>query len=144
MTTTVTLQLPDQLYEQAKYLAQQQQQELDELLVEEIAKIISTKTGVSNDAVTAFSDNVAPTVEPDPAVEQERQAYIAMHPFLKANFLGKHVAIYQGQLVDYDDDFGALYARIDAQYPDVFVWLDTVSEEPLETITLRSPIFVEN
>ncbi|MFN8493757.1 MAG: DUF5678 domain-containing protein [Caldilineaceae bacterium] len=76
-------------------------------------------------------------------VEQERQAYIAMHPFLKANFLGKHVAIYQGQLVDYADDFGALYERIDAKYPDVFVWLDTVAEEPVETILLRSPLFVE-
>lgn len=144
MTTPVILHLPDQLYEQAKYLAQRQQQELDELLVEEITKIISAKTGASSDDGSFLHDNTMPIYEPDPAVEQERQAYIVMHPFLRANFLGKHVAIYQGQLVDYDDDFGALYERIDAKYPDVFVWLDTVSEEPIETISLRSPSFAEN
>lgn len=80
--------------------------------------------------------------ESDAAVERERNAYIALHPLLKEKFLGKHVAIHQGQLIDSDNDDDALYARIDATYPDLFVWLDTVTEEPLEVITLRSPTFI--
>lgn len=80
---------------------------------------------------------------PGAAVERERNAYIRLHPFLKENFLGKHVAIYQEQLIDSDENYDALYARIDAQYPDVFVWLDTVTAAPLEVITLRSPTFIE-
>ena len=135
MPTAVMLLLPDQLYEQATRLADQQRQELDQLLVDEIAKIIAAQTATMD---------VATGDEIDATVERERTAYIAMHPLLKANYLGKHVAIYQGQLVDSDDDYDALYQRIDATYPDVFVWLDTVSEEPIEVINVRSPFFIES
>ena len=44
MPTAVMLLLPDQLYEQATRLADQQRQELDQLLVDEIAKIIAAQT----------------------------------------------------------------------------------------------------
>ena len=144
MPTAIKLLLPDQLYEQVKHLAQQQQQALDTLLVEEIARTISTKTAIEIDASPVSYDHSELDYQPDKAVEQERQAYLAMHEFLKENFFGKHVAIYQGQLIDFDDDFDALYERIDAKYPDVFVWLDTVADEPMEAISLRSPLFVEN
>ena len=143
MTTAITLMLPDQLYEQAKRLAQQRRQVLEMLLIDEIAENILAKTTLEV-ASASFPLSSESTYEPDEAVEYERAAYIALHPFLKRNFLGKHVAIYQGQLVDSDDEYAALYARIDAAYPDVFVWLDTVAEEAMETITLRSTLFVEN
>jgi hypothetical protein len=77
-------------------------------------------------------------------MQREMAAYIALHPELKENFLGKSVAIYQGQLVDVDDDYGELYKRIRSKYPDVFVWLTTVREEPIRTIHMRSPRFVKD
>ena len=77
--------------------------------------------------------------EPDPAADREMEAYIALHPLLKEQYFGKHVAIYQGKLIDYDDDPGALFERIDAQYPDEFVWLTQVRPEPIQTIVIRSP-----
>ena len=40
-----------------------------------------------------------------------------------------------------DDNFAALYARIDAKYPDEFVWLTPVEEEAIPTIVVRSPRF---
>ncbi len=73
------------------------------------------------------------------AVEREMQAYIALHPRLKEKYLGQHVAIYDGKLIDVDEDYGALYQRIDAQYPDEFVWLATVEEEAMPTLIFRSP-----
>jgi hypothetical protein len=79
--------------------------------------------------------------EPNEAVDREMQAYVAMHPQLKQQFLGKHVAIYGGELIDMDDNFAALYARIDAKYPDEFVWLTPVEEEAIPTIVVRSPRF---
>ncbi|MEZ4661202.1 MAG: DUF5678 domain-containing protein [Caldilineaceae bacterium] len=133
MATTITLILPDQVYEIAKRRAQLQHKALDEMLVNEITKtVFEAETGAEL------------SYEPDESVERERQAYIAMHPYLRQHYLGKHVAIYQGKLVDFDEDYGALYDRIDQQYPDIFVWLDTVGEEAMETLTLRSPLSLED
>ena len=33
---------------------------------------------------------------------REREAYIAMHPMLKEQYMGQHVAIFEGQLIDID------------------------------------------
>ncbi len=49
------------------------------------------------------------------------KAYIAMHPMLKERHLGKYVAVYQGELIDHDEDPVALLSRIDEKYPDEFV-----------------------
>lgn len=141
MTTAVTLLFPDELYEQATRLAKHRQQQLEKLLLSEFAELISVKIDseiASNPEYSAIDE----VQESDAAIERERKAYVAMHPFLKENYLGKHVAIYQGRLIDSDDDYDTLYERVDANYPDVFVWLDTVTEEPLEVITLRSPSFI--
>lgn len=58
---------------------------------------------------------------------------------LREKHLGQHVAIFNGQLIDVDSDYGALYERIDAQYPDQFVWLATVTDDPMPTLVFRSP-----
>jgi hypothetical protein len=73
------------------------------------------------------------------AVKREMQAYITLHPMLKEKYLGQHVAIYEGKLIDVDQDYGALCQRIDAQYPNEFVWLATVGEEAMPTLVFRSP-----
>ena len=143
MTTAVTLLFSDQLYAQAQYLANQRHQKLEKLLVEESAEVISAKIGFGLTLETVESE-LESTYEPDETVDRERDAYVAMHPLLKQKFLGKHVAIYGGQLVDFDDDYAALYKRIDAKYPNDFVWLDTVQEYPIETASLRLPTFIED
>jgi hypothetical protein len=75
----------------------------------------------------------------DVAVEREMQAYIALHPQLKDKYLGQHVAIYGGKLIDTDRDYMALYKRIEIRYPREFVWLTTVQEEAMPTLIFRSP-----
>ena len=64
-----------------------------------------------------------------------------MHPTLKEKYYGKHVAIYEGKLIDVDEDGQALYRRIDAHYPNTFVWMTEVKDEPIDVVYMRSPRF---
>ena len=78
---------------------------------------------------------------PDPmdeAVEREREAFIALHPMLLANYPGEEVAIYQGQIVDHDQDGVALSSRIYQRFPHEFVWIAPVTDQPLEVRTVYS------
>jgi len=78
-------------------------------------------------------------LDPDADCTPEMQAYIALHPLLKEKYFGQYVAIYQGKLIDHDSVHEALYRRIDAQYPDKFVWISLVEEEAIPTLMFRSP-----
>lgn len=78
------------------------------------------------------------------ALDQEMDAYIQMHEELKEQYLGKHVAIFQGKLVDHDNDYGSLYERVLEHYPNQTVWISTVREEAISTIQMRSPRFARN
>ena len=128
MLATRTVDISEKLYARARWVAQTRHQEVNELIA------------------TILDENLPPlvTVEEkeekiDAAADREMDAYIAMHPELKTKFFGKHVAIYGGQLVDMDDDYETLYLRIDKKYPHQYVWLTTVREEPIPTLTFRSP-----
>ena len=128
MLATKTVDISDKLYARARRVAQTRHQDVSELIA------------------TILDENLPPlvTIEEeeeaiDAAADREMNAYIAMHPELRARFLGKHVAVYEGQLVDMDDDYEALYLRIDKKYPDQYVWLTTVREEPIPTLIFRSP-----
>jgi hypothetical protein len=136
MGTQILLTVPDELYRRVEQLARSRKQNIDAVLVDVLDEVLprSQKSTVE--------DNL--TYEPDEAVEREKSAYIALHPALWQKYPGQHVAIYNGQLVDHDVDFAALYDRIDRQYPDEFVWLTQVKPEPIETVVVRSPRFVRN
>lgn len=82
--------------------------------------------------------------EPDEVAEHEMQAYIELHSMLKQNYFGKHVAIHGGRVVDYDDSFDALYDRIDQAYPNQFVWMSKVEDQPIDTFVVRSPRFTQD
>jgi hypothetical protein len=47
-------------------------------------------------------------------------------------------------MVDHDEDYGALFERIDDRYPDSFVWLTRVEDEPIGSLAFRSPRFAED
>lgn len=81
---------------------------------------------------------------PDPDVDRAMEAYIAMHPRLMGSHAGQYVAIYQGRLIDHDDELSQLLARIEKQYPDEFVWLTRVEPEAIPALTYRSPRFSRN
>ena len=74
---------------------------------------------------------------------REEAAYRAMHAELLAQYAGKYVAIFRGQLVDFDEDGAALYLRIRKQYPDEFVLITPVQPEDREVYYVYSPQFHE-
>lgn len=116
----VTLTIPDNLYQRAQRLAHMRQRDVSEVIAD-----------VLDEGLPAADDSLAVDwTEPDEAVDREMAAYIAMHPMLKQNYLGKHVAIFAGQLVDHDSDLEALSRRIHARYAGQFVWITLVRETP--------------
>lgn len=135
MATKITVKLPDSLYQRTQRFAHLHQQGLEEAISSLLEQAL---------AVGEAEDEIIDLSEPDPAADREMQAYIALHPMLKERYMGQHVAIYGGQLVDHDQDFAALFTRIEQRYPNEFVWLATVEDEPLPTIYHRSPRLIQD
>lgn len=133
MAMQITLTISERLYERASRLAQLRQQEV----ADAIADYLNDHLPATEIDIPATAIQTLNTLR----LEQEKIAYIKLHPLLKEKYLGQHVAIYQGELIDHDRDYGMLYERIRQQYPREVIWLATVKEEPIETIHVRSPRF---
>lgn len=134
MLSDVTLKIPRNLFARAKQLTQEQSERSPDELIEVLDRILALA-----ESIESATGEEEYATEDDPALQREMQAYIALHPMLKKTHLGKHVAIFQAKLIDADDDYESLTRRIDARYPDQFVWVSTVEEEPIQTLVFRSP-----
>lgn len=126
MIEQITVSIPQKLYWRVRDLARARNQPVDDVLADVLEQALPTDASYPNN-------------NEDDAMEREMRAFIQMHPVLKKKYLGQHVAILNGQLIDVDEDYGALYERIDAQYPDQFVWMAKVEDEPMPTLVFRSP-----
>ena len=133
MTAQVLVTLPDSVYERAQQLAEVRQQEIAE-------------------AIAAYLDDTLPEcpvaalttekIAQKSALQREKSAYIKLHLMLKKQYLGLYVAIYNGNLIDSDSNYGILHERIRSQYPNEVVWMAEVEDEPMQTIVVRSPRLV--
>lgn len=123
MSTQVTLNLPDPVYQQAQRIAQTTQRDVDEVLTEALARTFQP----------------FPINENRPAMLREIEAYKAMHPQLVQHYLGQYVAVHQGRVVDHDVDPIALLSRVKAQYPNQVVLRRKVEEQPETVLHFRSP-----
>ena len=135
MATKITVELPDNLYHRTRRFARLHHQDVDAAISALLEQGLAAEEA---------DEEIIDWSEPDPAVDREMEAYIAMHPKLKEQYFGKYVAIYHGELVDQDDDPAMLSARINAKYPNEFVWLTQVGPDPIRTITMRSLRFVRD
>ena len=132
MTQNVNVPLSDRAYRRLKRWSEARQQDIGDAIADFLLENLP-----ENDTL------VIPPAESDPQVEREKAAYVRLHSQLKEQYAGQYVAIHGGELVDHDPDYGVLFERIDDRYPDDFVWLTRVEEEPIGTIQFRSPRFVE-
>lgn len=128
MQMPVTVTLSSELSVRIQRFAKQR----DETIVAVIEQILDETLPESFDEAAESAG-----AEPDPA-DREMAAYIALHSQLKEEFFGQYVAIYGGNLIDHDTDRRALYMRMMAQYPDEFVWVSKVEEEPIRTLVFRT------
>ncbi len=126
MGTQVLLTIPDDLYRRAQRVAQAQQQEVTSLLIEALIESPILEDPFSN-------------AEENEDVAREMQAYETMHAELWDKYPGQYVAIQGGNLVDRDHDPVALSLRINEKFPDEFVWISKVEEQPIRV--LRMPSF---
>lgn len=127
MSEYVTVSIPEGLLRRVKGLAQARRRPVDVVIAE-----------LLDEALTPTEEGLAATVN-DAATLREMESYLALHSALKADYMGQHVAILDGQMIDHDADPAALYERIAARYPDRFVWMTAVEEEPITTLVFRSP-----
>ena len=127
MAEYVTVSIPEALVHRARKLARVRRRPVDTVIAELL------------DEALPPAEVVVSTEAEDATVTREMEAYVALHPSLKADYLGQHVAVLDGQLIDHDNDPAALYQRIVARYGDRFVWMTAVEEEPLTTLVFRSP-----
>src|SRR5690606_8587561 len=128
MAEFVTVSIPEALLGRAKKLARARRRSVDVVIAELLDEALPPEEQLSTNEV-----------DDDAAARQEMEAYITLHPALKADYMGQHVAILDGRLIDHDSNPASLYERIAARYPDRFVWMTAVEEEPITTLVFRSP-----
>ncbi len=136
MSAQVTLNLSDKFYEQAQHYAQTRHQEIARSLTEFLERTLPT--------VEAPTPNSNLQTEQFQALDREKEAYIKLHPQLKQSHLGQYVAIYRGELIDQDTDFGTLVERVRSRLPRQIVLITEVGDEAVRTYTRRSPRFLHN
>lgn len=127
MLKEVRLRIPDSVYHQASWLAKGRDEQLEDILAKAI------------DLDSLARQMVVDLSEADEALDHEQEAYEQMHGELKMHYLGQSVALKGGKLIDVDADYGVLYERILARYPDESVWITTVRDEAIPTLMMRSP-----
>lgn len=124
MEMQITLNISRKQYERARRLAEQHEQAITEILAAAL-----------DQGLTQVDDMAAAE---DTAVAREKAAYLKLYPTLLTNYPGQHIAIYGGELVDHDADGIALSRRIYAHYPDEFVWITQIRNQPLRELQSHS------
>jgi hypothetical protein len=126
----ITISLPQTTYHRLAKWAAFNQQDVATTIAEYLTQ-----------TVPPWEATPIPPANPDTAVARERTAYLQLFPMLQQTHAGQFVAIYGGQLVDTDSDETALFARIDDQYPNEFVWLAKVEATAEPDIFLRTSLW---
>jgi hypothetical protein len=72
-------------------------------------------------------------------IETEAQAFEGMHETLKERYFGQFVAVHNGQVVDADADFEAVFLRVQARFGRIPILIRRVSEKPTTELHFRSP-----
>ena len=114
MNSGMTVTIPQHLYKRVQTIAQKQRRDVDDVAREMLEQGL-------------LSLESFPTKEER---EREKNAFRRLHAALLERYSGEYVAIYEGELVGHDVNQAALVARIDKKYPDSFVLIRPVKQEP--------------
>jgi len=128
MEYTVTLTLPATVYQEAAKQASATNRTIEQVLAEQLQEDLNSFPSIH------VSQNRA-------AMVREAEAYQRLHPDLVKHWLGHYVAIYQGQVVDQDQDEEALLERRRCNYAGKVVLIRRVETEAEPELVLRSPRF---
>ena len=123
MSTYTTLSIPRSLYERAKRIAQSQQREVADVVAEALEHSLPTMEAERRES----SDR-----------ERKKTTFHHLHPKLWQQYPHEYVAVTGGKMVDHDANRAALLERIENKYPDAFVLIRQVREEPEIVYEYRS------
>jgi hypothetical protein len=116
----------------------QTQVSLDASIIESLRQVAAEK-GMTLDQVLGESAQQYLRQVRRAKIGREQEAYLAMHAELKQKYLGQHVAIYEGKLVDRDADAGALFQRVRQRFGHAPVMICEVTEQAIPEYVIRSP-----
>lgn len=77
-------------------------------------------------------------------IRQETEWYQTVHAQLKKEYAGQHIAIYEKQVVDHDQDVVALAQRIRQQYGRIPILITQVYDQPVPEFVIRRPQLVQD
>lgn len=123
MSTQILLTVPDELYRQVEQVADAASRNIPDLLLDTITRSLAPFPVDRNRS--EMIENVA--------------AYRSLHVQLVKRYLGQHVAIHDGQLVDHDPDPVALLQRVRRQHPDRVVLRRKVELTVEAELRIRHP-----
>src|SRR5262245_41504960 len=126
MTVDITLKVPDRLYRRIEQVANATRRTISDVVLEAVER----------------SFPVFYVDESRTQLEREVAAFEAMHAELWTHYPQQYVALYEGRVIDHDDDEVALLDRIDARYPGQVVLVRQVLIQPQGELNFRSPRFV--
>ncbi len=72
-------------------------------------------------------------------IETEKKEFLRQHTQLKQTYLGRFIAMHQGQVIDHDQDVVLLHQRIRRKYGREAILIRQVEEEPERPLIMRSP-----
>ncbi len=131
MYTSVTIKITKALFEHARRLARQRNQDVAEVLVESI-RLEDVEDGL----YPGFAEGETAVMA------REEKAFHELHPQLQEKYPREYVAIFEGQLIDHDSDLAKVLKRTKQKHPDKFVWIAPVQATPEEVFHFRSPRLV--
>ena len=90
-------------------------------------------TDLVNEAVSEYLERFS-----HEKIEAEAQAFEGMHETLKEQYFGQFVAVHNGQVVDADADFEAVFLRVQTRFGRIPILIRRVGEEPTVELHFRS------
>lgn len=108
------LVIPSHLMERARRLARQQERQIHEVVADALQR-----------GLPLLEEATVPAEQ-----EQEFEAFQRLYPLWRGEFAGEYVAVHGGQLIDHDPAFEKLLERIDTLYPNEFVLIRPIQDEP--------------
>ncbi len=129
MSEQITITLSNKIYQQIAKQAKQSRKNISDFVEDVVTDTFSSKINPQNPAREKML--------------QEIDAYKNMHASLVKTYLGKFVAIHEGQLVDYDSDKNALFFRMKKKYPNQIVLQRQVQASSVPVLHNHSPRFIQ-
>ena len=129
MSVNMTVTISDTVYNRVIRLAHAQQQPLNQV----VERLLSY-------SLPDIDDEIIDTVdESEQALRREIAAYHRLHPILWQKYPNQHVALFQGEVVDHDQDGVTLSLRIYQRFPHDTVLVRQVEAAPERELRIRSP-----